>query len=318
VAVYAYPNDRELALLPEIAGAETRTHRLSRLVPDRPGLWQAKPQRLSYKPERRYVARLVTDNGADAVLRVYNGSDYHHASSAVHAFTSREHVRVARCVARSDRGHALVLDWLSGQPLDQACLSLSFDVRCVQNVAAALAELHAQDGNSLTAVTPDAQTRTLVAAADAIASVCPQLARRAHRLAGKLESRLSEPSPPPRPIHGDFSADQVLLQDDGVGIIDFDAAIRGDPAADLGSFAAHVQREVVRDKLPAERAEAMIAELLEGYRIASRHDPTDRFRLHFAAALLHLAYSPFRYREPDWAQKAQSLLERAEEIAVNA
>ena len=39
-------------------------------------------------------------------------------------------------------------------------------------------------------------------------------------------------------VHGDFSADQVLVNGAAVRIIDFDRVRTADPAMDLGSFAA--------------------------------------------------------------------------------
>jgi aminoglycoside phosphotransferase (APT) family kinase protein len=116
------------------------------------------------------------------------------------------------------------------------------------------------------------------------------------------------------PTHGDFYAKQVLLADDSVAILDLDEAVRGDPAADLGNFVAHLERDALRGTLPSSRVELLQNALLEGYRVATHRPIPARTELYAAAGLLRLAPDPFRHREPDWPGRIEAILERTEAI----
>lgn len=312
VAIFVYPNDARLPLLQRLQSPGKRARTLAGLLPQHIELGRAESRRIRYKPERRYVER-ITGPDADLLLRLYNCEDYARARSSAGIFTSGRRLRVARCLSTNDEKRALVMQWLPGHPLDDAYTVPGFDVSHLQQVGQALAELHAQDTSTFMAITTQDRCSGVQTAARAVSAVRPGLAERAERLAQTLTPRLLQAPAMPRPIHGDFSSDQVLLQDDGgIGIIDFDAAGLGDPVADLGSFAAHLQREVVRNRLSASQADALTRELRQGY------GPHTGFETNCAAALLHLAYSPFRYREPDWAGRVETLLTRAEEMTFHA
>ena len=158
----------------------------------------------------------------------------------------------------------------------------------------------------------EAERSALFAAAGAVAAVCPHLARRARRLALQLAAGLIDVSQEKRPIHGDFSADQVLLTEKGVAILDLDAAVQSVPAADLGSFIARLIWDVLHDRLSTHQAEGLAHELLVGYRLETGRDLPRGIRLYTAAGLLRLAPHPFRSREPDWPAQTAAILEQAE------
>ena len=78
-----------------------------------------------------------------------------------------------------------------------------------------------------------------------------------HRLERSLPTALAL-----RPAHGDFHVDQLLLDDDGLAVIDFDQMCLAPPALDLATYAADVVRGRGTD---AEAIEAVLAPLLDGY-----------------------------------------------------
>jgi aminoglycoside phosphotransferase (APT) family kinase protein len=129
-----------------------------------------------------------------------------------------------------------------------------------------------------------------------------------------LASRLAELPPTDRQLHGDFYAKQVLLRPDGVAVLDFDEAARGDPGHDLGLFLAHLEWDALRGRVRSDPVEALGAALLEGYRAARRRAYSLSPDLYAAAGLLRLAPHPFRNREPDWPERTAALLDRAEEF----
>jgi aminoglycoside phosphotransferase (APT) family kinase protein len=115
-------------------------------------------------------------------------------------------------------------------------------------------------------------------------------------------------------LHGDFSANQVLVNQREVAIIDLDWACYGDPADDLGNFIAQAERYSLRGELPPERVAALKEALLKGYALASGRPLPERIELYTAVEVFRRTRFPFRAREPDWPQRTEALLHRAEEI----
>jgi hypothetical protein len=179
--VFAFPNDRGLDTLARLADEEARRHLFTRLLPDRPDLWGATLHSLRYKPEQRYVAQMVSEGGKRAVLKIYAGADYLAASRGAKVFRSRAPLRIARRLGRSNLYRSVVLEWLPGRSLSEAVRDPRFEPEVIRTVG--LAALHAQKPRRLRSLTHEKETANLLAAAGAVAAVCPHLAERAHDLA---------------------------------------------------------------------------------------------------------------------------------------
>jgi tRNA A-37 threonylcarbamoyl transferase component Bud32 len=315
VSISLFPNDSEVKSLRRLTNADVR-HRMIRRVfrRDRCELWGGAIEALAYKPERRYVAKLSSGEEPRAVLKFYAEPEYRAARDNSQAFESRGLLRLAPRIGYSDRYRVLAFEWLPGKLLREAILDADFDPDTVGTVGAALAELHAQNPGGLPCLTRETETAALVFEADGLGFLCPHLARRAGELAQKLAARLIEEPPVNRPIHGDFHGGQVLLSAKSVGLLDLDRAVRADPMGDLGLFIAHFEREVVRGNLASDRVELLAEALLEGYRVATRTTIPSRVQLRRVAGLLRLAPECFRYFEPGWPNRAEAILQRAEEV----
>ena len=204
----------------------------------------------------------------------------------------------------------LAFAWLPDRPLSEAISDPELDFNSVATAGAALAALHAQDPDGLPCRMRSAEAAALRGEATWLGCVFPPLAGRAADLTRRLAARLTQESPLDRPIHGDFHARQVLLGDGTATILDLDQAVRGDPAADLGNFVAHLEREVVRGNLPPNRVEPLRESLLDGYRAATRRPLPARVELYTAMGLVGLALRFFRYCELNWPERAEAILER--------
>lgn len=314
VVISTFPNDRELKALPHLADPEERRELLRRLVADRPGLWSGTIRRLRYKPERRYVARILADDGASVALKLYDESSFDAARANEATFESRGPLQLARQVGRSKRHRLLAFEWLPGRPLDEALADPSLEAEAGTTVGAALAELHSQEPTGLAYLTRDEEAMTLLALAPEIGFVCPDLVERVRNLAERLAGRLLREPPVNGPIHGDFYAAQVLVDGDTAAILDLDRAVRGDPAADLGLFVAHLERDALRGRLCPSRLAAVRNALLDGYRAAEPVASPARVGFYTAVGLLRLAPDPFRCREPDWPERTEAILDRADVI----
>jgi len=317
VVVHFFPNDRKLAALGHLVDKKIRQKFLRKLLPERPVFWEAAVRNLHYKPERRYVGKLVGESGERAVLKMYAEDEYAPAEHGARSVKSRRGLRVARRIASSRRHRILVFEWIKGEFLHNAFGAPDFNPLRLRQVGAALAEVHAQEGGRLGEQSREAEAVGIMAAAEACAAVCPDCAGQmrafALRLAGELLRLPSERCA----IHGDFSADQILLRNGTIAILDFDSAALGDPAADLGSFIARLEWYELKEGITGEKKQAFASALIDGYRAASHLDPFARIRLYTAAGLIRLAPHAFRSREQNWLQLTLRTFRRAMEIADN-
>lgn len=312
IIVRNFPTDRRLKTLNKVADDGQRAALLESLLPQRPELWDARLNILRYKPERRMVAQLVTEQGPQAILKLYNQGDFDRAYRGAKAFRATPGLQVASLMGVSKSNRLLISEWISGRPFD---LVLKQNDTCALSgrVGVALAELHMQEPQRLKTLSREEEVQPLFSAAEAIAFLLPKLASRTQRLASALASELMDAPQESRPVHGDFSADQVLLADNGAAIIDFDGAVRGDPAWDLGTFAAQLEHDVLTGGLSKIKAEEVMSPLLDGYRNIHQRTPT-RVALYTAAGLLRLAPHPFRTRGADWPEQTEALLAQAEAL----
>ena len=318
IVVSVFPNDSKVRALSLVTEAEARLGLLQKLFPDRPTFWEGTLRGLVYKPERRFVAQLLTESGTQAVLKLYTQPGYDEVVQRHREpYEARPPLRLAARLGAYDRRAAMAFEWLPGRLLSEAILNPQFDAREVLTVGAALAQLHAQPHEGLPHVTPEIQANTVMAEARTIGLICPHLARQAEAVARQIAAQLIRRPPVYRLVHGDFHARQVLLNDETAAILDLDRTVYADPMIDLGLFAAHLEREVIRGNLPADRVEPLKQAFIAGYTEAT-HQPVAEadIQLYTAAELFRLAPRFFRYREPHWHERIEASLNRVETLLV--
>ncbi len=314
IVVTVFPADLRLAGLQGLQSAAERRQLLMELLPDQPDLWQADVRCLRYRPERRYVAELFTSGGKRVLLKFYTQKSYLRGKSNAVAFGSDGSLRVARLLGCSDRDGLLAFEWLPGRLLMDLVTGGEADDGTVAAVGAALAVVHKQNAKGLQVRRREAEAEELRLIAEEVGFVLPQLADQVGELAERLGGQLTDAPLLDCPLHGDFSANQVLVDGPGMAVIDFDMARRGDPAVDLGNFIAQAERYALRGELAVGRVEWLRSALLEGYCRATDGPPPARTGLYTAVRLLWRARYPFRTREPECLQRTESLLDRVEEI----
>ncbi len=309
IAVFPFPNDYKLSTMASLVNNKTRRRLFTTVFPDQPEWWDAKLRTLRYKPERRYVAQIITREGKLALLKVYTESNYAAANRGSIAFVSQEPLRVAQQLGHFDNHCALVLEWLPGYSLTESAVS-RFALDKVRAVGEALACVHAQNPKGLGFISREMEVKALSAAANAVTAVYPLLADKAHNLATHVAERLKSIPFDARPIHGDFDTDQVLVSEEGVAILDFDEAALGDPVVDLGFFAARLEWAALRGDLSMSQAKALTENLLEGYCFKAGCDLPAHFSLYKAVGLLRIAPHPFRNRFSDWLEQTQAIFDQ--------
>ncbi|HEX7246715.1 MAG TPA: phosphotransferase, partial [Actinomycetota bacterium] len=117
---------------------------------------------------------------------------------------------------------------------------------------------------------------------------------RADELARSLDERLSgyaSFSGRVVPIHKDFHAQQVIVDPDGVTVLDFDEMRMGDAAFDLAHFCANAELLVYRYSAAAMRIDRARTMFVQGYRRRADHDlPAESFDVSFAYTCLKIAW----------------------------
>ena len=318
IVLSIFPNDSELKTLGRLADSEAWNGVVRRIFSGRPDLWEGKVNPIRYKPERRYVAQLVIGDEPRAVLKMYTPTGYAEAKSSAKAFKSGGILLVPRRIGKSDGHLVLAFEWMRGRLLSEALLDRGLGAVALERVGTALAKVHTGRGAGLAHLTREAEASGLLSVAAGLAFLCPDIAERVQTLAREIALRLIREPEVGHPIHGDFYAKQVLLDDDRVVILDFDSAAAGDPAADLGLFIAHLERGALRRSVPHDRVEPYADALLSGYSRATRESSPSRVGLYTAAGLLRLAPHPFRNLDPNWPHQIERTVARAEAILRGA
>lgn len=317
VLVTVFPNDLKLPQLHHLTDPAERAQLLRELLPDRPDLWHAELRRLSYRPERRYVAELHGADGARAIVKAYTRKAYKRGKRHATAFQSRGALRVARLLGCSDDRRMLAFEWLPGRTLLDLLGGPAIAEEGVRAAGAALGAFHAQQPDVLVCWTPSDEAAYLRGLAAEVGFTCPDLAQRASALTERLGARLASSPPMHLPVHGDFSGGQVLVDGSAASIIDLDSAYCGDPADDLGKFVAQAEHCALQGHLPVSQVERARDALLDAYAQATGRPLPERIASFTASALLRRTRFPLRNREPDWPRRTEWLLERAEAILAS-
>jgi len=311
-----FPNDRNLKSLYRLITPKARRSLLGFVLRDRPDLWDATLHTMRYKPERRYVAQLAVGGTPAAVLKFHNARDFQTAQRAAKVIRSRGDLRVACRIGRSKRHRAVASEWMSGKSLSEMIDDTAWRRDDVARVGCALAELHAQDGEPLPHRTSDEQARDLMELAASLAVLCPQVADRVQDVTNTLTARGAKNHRVCGTVHGDFYANQILLNDQGVTILDLDQAHRGNPAEDLGNFVAHLEYERLAGRLGDSHFNELRSAFLSGYQDQAGAIDIADMECHTIAGLLRLAPHAFRQREPHWSHLIDAIVDRANTVLV--
>lgn len=312
IAVFAHPNDYEIKSLRKLYEGERTPPRLRRMLPAHPHLQHATPTTLRYKPERRFVGKLSSNDGPPAVLRLYPAHSFAEMREKSWAFKGDGELHVPRIVGDSERYAALAHEWVEGITPTADALDAGGSV--LERVAGALAALHRQRPRLGTMYSASDYARGVSGACEAVAALDDDLGSRAAELCDAVRALVLERSWRPQAVHGDFTADQVLVCGERVTILDFDRAGYGDPAMDLGAFAAgHISRAIAGELTMAQAFD--IAERFAAAYAArtGTSDPAG-VRACTAGALLMLAPEPFRHRADAWPTATAAILENAERV----
>lgn len=296
IAVWLWPFDGELDALSALEDPKRRSRLLGSCLGNAVETQSLSLETLRYKPQRRWTARVHQNGQSRALIKV---SSYDRFAASLHA-AQRAHaigaLNAPRVMGSSRRRAAMGLAWIPGEQLGERIAAGTVSESDLHSAGTALAHLHRIGIRPAWKLPSCSIEPRLDAARRAIAALVPQLEQIVQQVARSVMDDLTDL--PQTIVHGDCSADQVLIASDGASLIDWDRMATGPPVVDLGRFAA----TLIMTDLAAQTKNAaeIMSPIIEAYRDASDRDPRHHLPAATALALLELACEPFRRRTPGW------------------
>lgn len=299
--------DPHLRALRRFLDPARRPKYLRKVISRREGFCKGEIRLLRYKPGRRLVARIDWKGKPRVALKITGAQDFN--SALIGAAGAAAHGG-ASLVGASSLLRALVTGWVEGESICPELLGYTPDIAAVSAAGAALANLHTDPFRPAASVMPADDAGALSVVADDLAFLDVDLSRQAKSIGTEISLRISDAHFVPALVHGDFSADQIVISKDRPVIIDWDNAACGDPSRDIGTFLARLDAQAEDGFLTRSEADNLGAALVEGYAREAGAFPSVH-TAHHARALLLIASEGFRMRRPNWPDRAAALIGRA-------
>jgi hypothetical protein len=330
--LWAFPNDPELPALVELSQPAKLVERVRARpqcfgLPTSARIASAEARVVKYVPARRCLFELhighVDLGGRQCSHRVY-GKAYRRgqgprAYRRLRALWEGERRRDSPLRLPETYGCDEALDLVLQEPLPGLPLSRSLaDPRLPALAALAgrgIAALHAMDLRLPERWTRIREQGELATKVEAVAQAFPQHAPRCRALRAHLLDLASRMGPPGRAtVHGAFRLSHALAAGDRVGLIDMDRSALGEPAYDLGRFAAHLIEAQVRGRIEQPAAERAIRALVESHRAESA-TPVSELQMRWFTTSHLLTGQLYKLVKRVDADLVEELLCRAERIA---
>jgi aminoglycoside phosphotransferase (APT) family kinase protein len=323
ILLFNFPNDQGLRGL-RFAAHPKRLQRA--LYAHETGLddsiWRISDSRMvitpvRFKPEKRAVLRLDTRarhrlDGRKKPVRVYaristgaDAQDRARLMAELHReFAAHPGLAPPRPnVHQAEENTTLVADAGGSLPAD--------GWEAASRAGEVLAAIHASQVTPPDRMGQDDVLQAVADAAGHLQHLAPELGDEARRLADILPDRLAADHGAGGEgfVHGDFHPQQILAAGEQTVVLDFDRSHRGDQAADLGNFMAHLVLDGIRSGQDAALTTAAREQLLRSYRQAGGAAPSARrLSLWTAVGLMLLTPAPFRSLASRWVEQTSALL----------
>lgn len=259
-------------------------------VRSRPG----EPVVLGYKPGSRAVLRF-----GDHILKAY-AKDKQFDAAVNGLLTSGRAPSLATSRLRAAFGD---LRLTAQAAIDGTTPSEAVEV--AHDAGAFLRTLHAYEADDLAPAPPDGQLAEAERQARLAGVLVPELVPCLRGLVDRLARSLPA-DPDVRSAHGDFHVDQLIVNDDGIVVVDFDEMCQAPPALDVATYAADVVRGRDGD---VERVFAVLDPLCGGY-----GRTPDHIDWYLSTAILCRVTHPFRIQAANWPDRVRGTVRAAGEV----
>lgn len=304
--------DRKLKPLRRLIDPDRQQKMLAELLPDCL-VDNTRLEPMRYKVGRRLVARLTDKAGQPkALLKVHNVHAY---EQAVQGAKMAKSLGGPELLAANSKLGIIVTKWVDGAPLCPAMQSQSPDMfgpAMFRKVGEALARYHAEPLKLGDHLDRRDETAGIRAAAEGLADIMPDQSSRLFAMSDRaIHMLLSYPSRY-GPTHGDFSADQVIVDTKHLQIIDWDRSAMGDQSGDLGSFLARLDWQYLSNVIPKQTAAELSNAFLSGYE-DDRALPAG-FHAQRIRHLMLLLQEHFRLQTSDWVEATHKFIDYTEAL----
>jgi aminoglycoside phosphotransferase (APT) family kinase protein len=263
---------------------------------------------LRYRPGRRCVLHYQAERDGrpfDIVGKLYRKPKRAFETAKTHDALSRwqsDVLKVPALLAEPYDGF-LLMEYVSGRNLGDALeheSSSSEREHFIRSAARALAALHSMALVSRERRTVAAEFVSLQERLAALRQAASDLHHELEGFTQKIASHLAKVDAPGScTIHGEYKPNQLLVSDGDIALVDLDRVCNGDPAIDVGNFAAVLCKEVALER--HAHLEDLARVFLDEY-LEQRSSPgvAERARLYKAIALLRMLVRSFE-RAPQQA-----------------
>lgn len=306
--------DRGIRYLDVLWNEKQRAALLRRWLPDLANAPDVEWRFLRYKPERRCVVSIVHAGKPQAVIRCASEHEFGAILQGCATGSALGHVELLGALGEK---RLAATCWIEGESLEHLLRDPRMP-KLVARAGEALAHVHNAPFTLPARRTTDDDLNQMRRALDTLYTLYPQAVSRFEHCAGRIGQHIRRFEQPAVILHGDFSADQVIVTgpDAPLRIIDWDRSTSGHPLNDMATFLARIEMDVIEGNLSRIQADSARAALLSGYS-AHRALPCEGLPWYTALALLALAAEPFRKRDARWPATIDALLQRAEQLTAD-
>ncbi len=268
---------------------------------------------LRYKPERRFVARLMLEGKTIGVLRACSQPDF---AQTLAGMKLGQALGLASLLASDNSHDCLIGTWVEGESLHPQHAQQLPDAHDFRAIGRLLQKLHHTRTSHPVIRQRHADIDAVRQAADTIGLLQPCLADAARALQRRVSDALRQADVSTGLIHGDLSLEQLIRTPSGeLQPIDWDSACIGDPAADIGSLLARLCMQHLEGLLPGHSPALALDNILHTYLAQPSAAFIRLIHWHTIAGLMRLMPEGFRKRKADWASTMGRSLQYAIDMA---
>ncbi len=306
LALFRFPMDSELPAVKKFVEAPNRF--LSRVL--NPSLGEqrlADFERLSYKPNRRFTARLRFESGDIRVLKMHDASTFAQVLRSAEILKYSLPVDAPKRSGRSNRHRTLAYDWIPGSELDIATETTSQCQPLMELIFDFLDRLHCPLDNvhkNLEMRSPVVGVKIIT---DFLQQIYPDAAAMVRQISRDIRRNLDRDYRPTL-VHGDFHPRQVIVSSEGIRACDFDDCCLGDPSSDLANFTAHLQYRCFLGEIAGHQVAQINQWSIRHVFDRDGREAMLRYRWNHVAAMFRLTTNWFRSAATDWIGETERWL----------
>ncbi len=204
---------------------------------------------------------------------------------------------------------ALLLEEAPGISLQEVLLNGGDCLTASARIARAVAAFNQSDLAVTQTHSLEERRDGVIRSAQLVGWACPHLRLAAEHVAMRTVSRLEEV--PLSPVHRDLKPDHLFLNGDHVVFVDLDNMALADPTMDPAQLMACLISRLGLDTVPFEQVRTAARVFAKEYCAHVPFSWRRRLPVQYAAALIEVAASIFRYQLPNWKEKIGLAVEEA-------